>query len=123
MNLPDWTKEWQAGFIIPDEVKQFIIESEIEIQKIMVRLPPGCIVKPKRTLLGPKEFGIVSDYYLPNYTHQNGKVSVKDYPGSHIKYVVDVDDLEVVGYFKGLDKKRVERIIAENTRDLLKGAF
>lgn len=87
------------------------------IKALMRRFPPSCLVKAKRDLCGlpSGEVGRVASYIEPDDEHPKGSVAVySPYDITQIiRYQCHPDWLEVVGYWKDMDERLVDRILDE----------
>lgn len=87
------------------------------IKKLMLKFPPGCVVTSKKTLFcpAPNNFAIVSSYLnstgdvLDKYLLVRG-----DMDRDTARLLCDSNQLEVVGYHRGLTSDVISALIAEN---------
>lgn len=109
-----WVDEWQRPpYDLTPEAVQWMRERPAEQKKIMVLFPPSCIVIAKRLLRvpAPNTVGIVTSYFEPTPAHPEGLITVRQSPEANLRACCDAEDLEVIGYWHGLDENAVERIL------------
>lgn len=110
--MTDWTDAWMKGE--PPAVATvgaWLRARPLELRPLMIRFPPSCLVRAKlgvRLMVpAPGVVGIVSSYL------ENGHVTVRESPTSALRAECDPNDLEVVGYWRGVDSAWVAHVLAD----------
>jgi hypothetical protein len=104
-----WVKEWEGK---PTTFQKDLIVSWLIIQRrewypLMKTFPPFCLVRAKKMLEVPCPYsiGIVRAYY------DDGTVAVSQEPESEFT-PVNTEDLEIVGFWKGLNQQAMKRLLS-----------
>jgi len=106
-----WVKTWaeESRAQWPDDAAEWVRTRPRSVQKLLVRFPPGCLVrsKPEKRLMvpAPGTVGIVTSYY------ESGMVSVIQGPDSNVRAQCEADWLEVVVCRQGQYPDDVRRVL------------
>lgn len=106
-----WVKDWLSNpkSEWPADAVEWIRTRPRSVQELLVRFPPGCLVraKPEKQLMvpAPGTLGIVLSYY------ENGGVSVLQGPDSPIRVQCEADWLELAACRAGQEPDDVRRVL------------
>lgn len=112
-----WVTGWTA--VVPwdrdEESVDWIRSRPDSVKRLMLLFPPGSVVRfraePPCPSLG--RLAIVTSYFEPSVENPEGGLSVRGDPGSETRHPCDLDQVEVVGYFRGLTPEVMSSIMAE----------
>lgn len=109
-----WMAEWQSGEVEFDkEAKAWMRSRPEEIRGLMLRFPPSCLVRGKRSLVCPAvgKLAIVTSYFEPDAENPEGLIGVRESPEGDVTCQCRPEWLEVTGYYKGMDFYKVKAIL------------
>lgn len=105
--VKDWVSEPRAEW--PAHAVEWIRTRPRSVQELLVRFPPGCLVRPvrgRRLLVpAPETLGIVVGYF------ENGTVSVIQCPDSEVRAQCEADWLELAVCLAGQEPDDVRRVL------------
>jgi hypothetical protein len=111
-----WREEWERGpWDRNDEAVQWLRKRPESVKKLALQFPPSCLVKAKVRLRcpAPGHVAIVTTYIEPGRSRPEGAVTVRSHPEGGIRYECSPDQLEVVGYHKGLTPEVLAMLLME----------
>lgn len=105
-----WVKDWRGA---PTPFQKDLLASWLSTQSrqwhpLLKEFPPFCLVKAKTTTMDvpcPFSVAVVNAYY------EDGTLAISQEPfGENV--AVSPDDVEVVGYWKGLNPDAIQRLLS-----------
>lgn len=106
-----WVAAWIADveWVPNAEASSWIRSRPSDIQELMIKFPPSCVVTSLASLRipAPGTAGIVVGYSSPD------TLSVIQSPTSRFRAYCNASDLEVLGYWQGWTPERVRAVLSD----------
>ena len=107
-----WIEAWEAGTptITPDAL-EWMRSRPPSIRALMVRFPPGCLVRGVGLgLPAPGKVAIVSSYW-ESEAPKRWELGLRPFPTSDFRAMANVLSLTVVGFYQGVSHDVVRRVL------------
>ena len=111
-----WRKEWEKGVVWPtSEAVAWLRGLPDPIKALARAFPPSCIVRGTVALRcpAPGQVAIVTSYIDPDARCPRGLISVRSHPEGLTGHRCKPEQLEVVGYYKGLIPEVLAKLLEE----------
>lgn len=115
----EWRKQWEVGLVErPAEAARWLRGRSETVKELALRFPPSCIVRGLIPLRcpSPGNVGIVSTYLERSDLYPLGRLGVLAHPEGRVVHGCCPEELEVVGYFKGLTPKLLAELLVRQTQ-------